>query len=299
MFNVYDYVVIKKIVFRGSRTLEVAWWPNGSRRLRRSHRTLMRWFWNMWETLASPKKREFKCEFELRSTHSRPCCGSPWTKRLASTWCWPEEGDGPKNLGLVHPSPWERKVEGNNCKKPFILPFGDGNEMFLSVNWFATVTRIWFWFEPGTWRLRNWKLKHRRTAQGFETSGHVWCGEHTGTTNCERWIPRLETSFPVWEKAQHESSFRQSLMQVMFQYFYTIGQSKEDRLGCGRWWSTNVVTGQGTEKPEGCQNKTLSWWIRIGLNDVIVSEITVALAGENFTCLPMKQCSEKCCQKIW
>ena len=131
----------------------------------------MRWFWNMWETLASPKKREFKCEFELRSTHSQPCCGSPWTKRLASTWCWPEERDGPKNLGLVHPSPWERKVEGSNCKKPFILPFGDGNEMFLSVNWFATVTLRWFWFEPGTWRFRNWKLKHRRTAQGFETSG--------------------------------------------------------------------------------------------------------------------------------
>ena len=53
----------KKFVFRGSRTLEVAWWPNGSRRLRRSHRTLMRWFWNMWETLSSQK--EFKCEVDL------------------------------------------------------------------------------------------------------------------------------------------------------------------------------------------------------------------------------------------
>ena len=74
-----------------------------------------------------------------------------------------------KNLSLVHPSPWERKVEGSNCKKPFILPFGDGNEMFLSVNWFATVTLRWFWFEPGTWRFRNWKRKRWRDAQGFET----------------------------------------------------------------------------------------------------------------------------------
>ena len=51
-----------------------------------------------------------------------------------------------------------------------------------------------------------------------------------------------------------------------------------------------MVTGQGTEKPGG--------WVRICLNDVIVSETTVAVAGENVTCLLMKQCSEECCQKI-
>ena len=38
----------------------------------------------------------------------------------------------------------KEKWKAATAKKPFILPFGDGNEMFLSVNWFATVTLRWF-----------------------------------------------------------------------------------------------------------------------------------------------------------
>ena len=44
---------------------------------------------------------------------------------------------------VVDSSPWERKVESNNCKT-LHAAVGGRKEMFLAVNWFATVTLSWF-----------------------------------------------------------------------------------------------------------------------------------------------------------
>ena len=68
-----------------------------------------------------------------------------------------------------------------------------------------------------------------------------------------------------------------------------------DAIGAGTpMWSL----GKALKNPEDVKTKPLFGQSWVCLNDVIVSETTVALAGESFTGLPMKQCSEKCCQKI-